>query len=408
MVLKGCYDSLQKISEQLLKFRALFIKRTVLLEIMVRITGTMVTGDQGPKTSHISTMINTTVYPATAHGSSAGLGGYSSLTTSATNLVTPHGSFPIIGIVILSFSFIIGFPGNAFVIWTILHCMKKCSVTCLLILHLAIADIIVILTAPMFLHLLSSGSWVFGNIVCKLCHYISCLSMYASIILITSMSIDRFIGVAKPLLSVTIRTRNVFGKIVLAIWVAACLLAIPMPIYRAVEIINSQPQCRHIHNSPRHVIFQYTFETITGFVIPFSIILFCYLYIRVRLQSAKFQTKHKTSRLVIMIIVIFALFWLPYHIVNIMQVSGEASSSERLIRLAQSARPSVTALAFLSSSINPILYAFAGGSFIGTAGVEFMAKLFEAAGSDSNVIRKLSHAVRQNQEETIDFGDNIR
>ncbi|PIO33364.1 hypothetical protein AB205_0128830 [Aquarana catesbeiana] len=257
----------------------------------------------------------------------------SSFTNSTVYPVTPHGYSQKLGIAILSVAFIIGFPGNAFIIWSIVNCIKKWSVTCHLILHLAIADIIVILTAPVFLHLLSTGSWIFGTIICKLCHYISCLSMYASIILITSMSIDRYFAVSRPMSSVNVRTKMFFGKVILAIWISSCFW------------------------------------------------------------------------LVVMIIVMFAIFWLPYHVVNMIEVSGEVFSSDKLRKVAYLARPNVTALAFLSSSVNPILYVFAGGSLIRTAGVEFMAKLFEGTGPEMNSIWKISHIFRQkSHEETMDLG----
>lgn len=228
--------------------------------------------------------------------------------------------------------------------------------------------------------------------------------MYASIIIITFMSIDRFIAVARPLSSVTVRTRLVFGKLILAIWVFACLLAIPMPIYRAVRNLANKQMCMHIHSSPAHMIFQYMFETVTGFAIPFAIIMSCYLYIGLRLRSAQFQTKHRTSRLVVMIIVVFALFWLPYHVVNMIEVSGKVFSSDKLGKAASLARPNVTALAFLSSSINPILYAFAGGSFIRTAGVEFMAKLFQGTCSEPNNTGKISQVFqKKSHDETLEL-----
>ncbi|XP_075068433.1 leukotriene B4 receptor 1-like isoform X2 [Mixophyes fleayi] len=322
-----------------------------------------------------------------------------SLTNSTKNPGTSSGSSPSLGIAILSIAFIIGFPGNVFVIWTVLTRMKKRTVTCLLILHLAMADVMLILTAPLFLSLLSTGSWIFGNIICKMCHYISCLSMYASIFLITFMSIDRFLAVAIPFTSHKLRRKPIVRSIVLAIWVLASLLAIPMVLYRAVIPKNDRELCIPVHSLEKepykHIIFQYTFETMLGFVIPFTIIVFCYIYIGIRLRSAKFQTKHKTSRLVIMIIVTFALFWLPYHVVNMIQVSGELYSSDKLREAAIFGRPNATALAFLSSSVNPILYVFAGGNFIRTAGVGFMAKLFEATGSEANSLRKVSQVFQQ-------------
>ncbi|KAM3939490.1 leukotriene B4 receptor 1-like [Leptodactylus fuscus] len=318
-----------------------------------------------------------------------------SVNATPTNFTKGPGTGSSLGIAILSLAFAIGFPGNAFVIWTVLACIKKRTVACILILHLAIADIFVILTAPVFIHFLATRSWAFGNVICKLCHYISCLSMYASILLITSMSIDRFLAVSKPLASSAIRAKSGASNMIFAIWLLACLLAIPMPLYREVITITNKMVCIPFHSSTGHVIFQYLFEFITGFVFPFSVIISCYVYIGLRLRTAKFQTKQRTSHLVIMIVVTFALFWLPYQVVNVMQVSGELFSSEKLIRAAKGARPNVTAFAFFSSSVNPILYVFAGGNFIKTAGAEFMAKLFEGVGYDSNNSRKVSHMLQQ-------------
>ncbi|XP_063770062.1 leukotriene B4 receptor 1 [Pseudophryne corroboree] len=331
-----------------------------------------------------------------------------SLTNSTSYLPTSTGSSHRLGISILSVAFIIGFPGNAFVIWTVLTRMKKRTVTCLLILHLAMADIMVILTAPFFLHLLATGSWTFGNIICKMCHYISCLSMYASIFLIAFMSLDRFLAVAMPFTSQKLRTKAVVTGIVTAIWVIASLLAIPMVFYRSVRLffihhrhLRLCTQNHNLYKNPaKHIIFQYMFETMMGFVIPFTVIVFCYIYIGVRLRTAKFQTKHKTSRLVIMIIVTFALFWLPYQVVNVIQVSGELYASGKLRDAAITARPNVTALAFLSSSANPILYVFAGGNFIRTAGMGFMAKLFEGTGSETSSFRKISQVFRSQRSHT--------
>ncbi|XP_073509633.1 leukotriene B4 receptor 1-like isoform X2 [Phyllobates terribilis] len=300
-----------------------------------------------------------------------------------------------LGIAILSIAFIIGLPGNAFVIWTILTRMKKRTVTCLLILHLAMADLIVILTAPFFLHLLSTGSWTFGSFMCKMCHYISGLSMYASIFLIMFMSMDRFLAVALPFTSQKMRTKPIVRGIVASIWLIASLLPITMFFYRKLIYIDDKPHCRTFHNTPEHMIFHYIFETLTGFAIPFTIIVFCYVYIGIRLCNAKFQAKQKTSRLVIMIIVTFALFWLPYQVVNILQVSGEILPSESLKGTALKARPTVIAIAYFSSSANPILYVFAGGNFIRTAGLGFMAKLFEGTASETSSFRKISQVFRQ-------------
>ncbi|KAG9487271.1 hypothetical protein GDO78_007243 [Eleutherodactylus coqui] len=297
-----------------------------------------------------------------------------------------------IGIAILSIAFIIGFPGNAFVIWTIWTQIKKRTVTCLLILNLAMADIILILTIPFFLHLRFTSSWIFGNIFCKICYYVCCLSMYTSTYLIVFMSIDRFLALIQPFTFQKLRTKQPVRVLIALIWISACLFASTMFIYRGVMPRNGDPQCIPIHESPKHVVFHYVFETLTGCVIPFTIIVSCYVYIGLRLRTAKFHTRQKMGRLVIMIIVTFALFWLPYHMVNMLIVSGEIIPSPSLTKAANRARSNSVTLIYLSSSANPILYVFAAGNFIKTAGMGFMAKLFEGAASETS--RKMSYVLR--------------
>ncbi len=58
-------------------------------------------------------------------------------------------------------------------------------------------------------------------------------------------------------------------------------------------------------------------------------------------------------------------------------------SSSSVLKAAKVARPNVTAFAFMSSSVNPVLYVFAGSSHIRQAGLGFMAKLFEGTNSES-------------------------
>lgn len=62
---------------------------------------------------------------------------------------------------------------------------------------------------------------------------------------------------------------------------------------------------------------------------------------------------------------------------------GLLKSSESVIQAALTARPNVTAFAYFSSAVNPILYVFAGSSHIRQAGLSFMGKLFEATYSES-------------------------
>ncbi|XP_051995534.1 leukotriene B4 receptor 1 isoform X2 [Xyrauchen texanus] len=311
-----------------------------------------------------------------------------------------------IGMTILVLAFMFGFPGNLFVIWSVLCRVRHRSVTCLLILNLAVADALVLLSAPLFLRYLAGGKgWEFGAALCKTIHYLCCVNMFASIYLICLMSIDRWLAVSRPFLSQRMRTKRRLLSIMLGIWVMAFLMALPMPFYRTLRQIipsGSINVCEPYHwNNTGHEIFQYLSETLLGFLLPFIFILVCYISVICRLRSAMFQRKGRGNFLIILIIGAFAVFWLPYHLINILQVIGVIQGSSLLLKVAKVARPNVTAFAFMSSSVNPILYVFAGSSHIRQAGLGFMAKLFEGTNSELNSSRSTRSCRSSNAESSV-------
>ncbi|KAL3046207.1 hypothetical protein OYC64_004253 [Pagothenia borchgrevinki] len=291
----------------------------------------------------------------------------------------------MVGIAILTLAFVLGFPGNLFVVWTVLCRVKNRSVTCLLVLNLSMADAFLLLSAPFFLRYLAGGrGWEFGSAACKLVHYLSSVNMYASIYLICLMSMDRWLAVSRPFLFHTMRTKCSLLILLLVVWVLALLLSVPMPFYRS-NLKKTFPNnitlsfCVPYHwKSKGHRVFQYLFETIMSFLLPFSLINTCNSSVICRLQSAKFQRRAQGSHLILMVICTFAVFWLPYHIVNIIEVVGLLQDSKSTVTAALAARPNVTAFAYFSSAVNPILYVFAGSSHICQDGFSFMGKLFEA------------------------------
>ncbi|CAL1591012.1 unnamed protein product [Knipowitschia caucasica] len=303
------------------------------------------------------------------------------------------------GIAILTLAFVLGFPGNLFVAWSVFCRVRKRSVTCILVLNLALADAFVLLSAPLFLRYLAGGrGWEFGSAACKLVHYLSSVNMYVSIYLICLMSMDRWLAVSRPFLSQRVRTKRSLLLLLMGVWILAFVLSLPMPFYRSNirrHILNMTVHlCVPYHEHVGHKVFQYLFETVMGCLVPFSLITSCYSSVIRRLQSAMFQRRAQGNRLILLIVLAFAIFWLPYHIVNIIEVAGVLQGSQTTIKAALTARPNVTAFAYFSSAVNPLLYVFAGSSHIRNAGLSFMGKLFEATNSESRSTSTFSRGGR--------------
>ncbi|XP_010785212.1 leukotriene B4 receptor 2-like [Notothenia coriiceps] len=139
--------------------------------------------------------------------------------------------------------------------------------------------------------------------------------------------------------------------------------------------------------------FQYAFETVLGFILPYAVIITCYVLILRRLRQTKFRRTVRSEKLILAIVVMFGLFWLPYHVINMIQVAAQWYDPESPIRkkldnITRSSRAVTSALAFISSCANPVLYTFAGKSYIKKNGFAFMARLFEGTALDQTGAKK--------------------
>ncbi|XP_062372410.1 leukotriene B4 receptor 1-like [Sardina pilchardus] len=312
----------------------------------------------------------------------------------------------VTGALILGLVFLVGVPGNLFVIWSVLARARRRSVTTLLILHLACADGLLMALTAFFVVYLVRSDWEFGGFLCKLLFYLCCANMYASIMLITLMSLHRLLAVTRPQSAGAKASRGTVLKLLAGVWALVLALSVPVLVYREVkEYKNAEGGVRRVCE-PVHrwndTVLQYTMETVLGFVLPYSVIVASYVCILRRIQKTRFRRRIRSEKLILTIVITFGIFWLPYHIINMVQVAAalapENSSLEKsLNKLWKTGRTLTSTLAFISSSVNPLLYTFAGKSYMRREGLGFMARLFEATGRIES-----SRKSRQNSRESRD------
>ncbi|KAK5605016.1 hypothetical protein CRENBAI_002320 [Crenichthys baileyi] len=253
-----------------------------------------------------------------------------------------------------------------------------------------------------FIIYLAKQTWIFGSFLCKGVFYLCNANMYASIFLITLMSMHRMVAVLFPQ-KLYLISRKIVMRMILAMWVLVMATAIPSLVFRELEIEiddmnKSRTVCGPNHTLASHVRFHYALETVSGFILPYAIIITCYILILRRLRQTKFQRRLRSEKLILAIVVTFGIFWFPYHIINMVQVAAEwyeedSKTGEILQRIHQSSRAVTSALAFISSCANPVLYTFAGKSYIKKNGFAFIAKLFDGTFSSDQTATKKSRMV---------------
>ncbi|XP_051884665.1 uncharacterized protein LOC127577480 [Pristis pectinata] len=289
----------------------------------------------------------------------------------------------VVGI-ILSLASLLGIPGNILVIWIIVFNMQKQrSPTVVLILNLAVADVLVLITLPLWIYTFVHG-WPFGRAFCKILTFIIHCNMYVSIFLITVMSGERFLAVIYPFTSQRWRKIMVVRVMVLLVWVLAFLFAIPVLMYQELDSDeNGRPQCLYVNfGSDDEEILCVMIQFIVAFVIPFSMMSVFYICIGRKLKGMTFQRHTRTGTVIVTVVIVFFICWMPYHAVNLVSVialmtkTNEAISNT-LNNIYNYGILVAGALVFFNSCANPIIYALAARNIRNGFQVSAFGKFFD-------------------------------
>ncbi|XP_067853561.1 leukotriene B4 receptor 1-like [Heptranchias perlo] len=330
--------------------------------------------------------------------------------TSVDQNRTLHTSTPVVNAVacvVLGLACLVGVPGNLIVIWTILCNIKQRSPTIVVILNLAVADFVVLVTLPFWIYFLADA-WVFGIPFWKVTSCLIFSSMYASVFFITVMSVERLVGVLYPFTTQKWWKKVTVIKVVIGIWVSALLLAIPDVTLEIKLDANGRPRKR-IYSSDQHEVGILLLQTMVGFLIPFITLSVSYSCVSKRIKQMTFRTKNKSGMLIARVVITFVICWLPYHTGNIIKTSSllaRNSNSElakKLDKVYQTMNDAAGALAFISSCINPILYAFAARSFKNGFKASNLASVFEQMNSSFKEKRDKGMNDTEHRSESINM-----
>ena len=159
--------------------------------------------------------------------------------SNGTQNIVGNGVATAIGAIILTLVFLLGVPGNLFIIWSILARARKQSVTTLLILNLAYADGSLMALTPFFIVYLVQRTWVFGNALCKILFYLCLANMYASILLITLMSLHRVVAIVWPQRVRASVGRRVALWALVGVWVLVMVASVPAVVFRKLKLYDA-------------------------------------------------------------------------------------------------------------------------------------------------------------------------
>lgn len=272
--------------------------------------------------------------------------------------------------VIYSVIFLVGFPGNAVAISTYIFKMRPWKSSTVIMLNLACTDLLYLTSLPFLIHYYASGeNWVFGDFMCKFIRFSFNFNLSSSILFLTCFSIFRYFGISHPISCFSIhKTRWAVGACAV-VWVISLVAVIPMTFLITATTRTNRSACLDITSSDDLTTIKWynIILTTTTFCLPLVIVTLCYTMIIYTLTQGP-QThsclKQKARRLTVLLLLVFYVCFLPFHILRVMRIESRllsiSCSTENQVHAAYIiSRP----LAALNTFGNLLLYVVVSDNF---------------------------------------------
>ena len=285
---------------------------------------------------------------------------------------------------------IIGFSGNLLVIIVIVGYATMRNSTNILIVSLALADLsFIIFCVPFTAMVYVTGTWPLPQSLCQLYIFTTYFSVYCSVYTLVLMCFDRFLAVVFPLRSRLWRTKKNTIITVIITWIVIIFATMPISLSSRVFYVTETDNVTMCHRLICHNgwIIEHTREGILtgvngyhsrifygiffalGYAFPLTMICIFYSILikellcgRVAKMSKSLEAhrgKRKATKLVIVVVIVFAACWLPIQVVFMIQnfYDDIPTVTFRFFHILGNI------LSYGNSCVNPILYAFFSDTF---------------------------------------------
>ncbi|KAM8885263.1 chemokine-like receptor 1 [Spinachia spinachia] len=263
-------------------------------------------------------------------------------------------------VVVVAAIFVLGFGGNALVIWISGFKMKK-TVNTTWYVSLAVSDFVFCAFLPFTIANMAMEEWIFGLFMCKFASSIMFLNMFSSIFLLVVISIDRCVSVLFPVWAQNHRTVRMASVVVFICWLLAIAMSLPSAIFRQVSTHMGRTVCYNNYTLYQHghkIVAVSRF--LAGFIVPFVVIVVCYSIIVLKLRSNRVIKSSKPFKVMSALVAAFFVCWLPYHVSVLLELDRQNYDDSSLLIAGLQLGFSMAAA---NSVLNPVLYVFMGNDF---------------------------------------------
>ncbi|XP_036136615.1 proteinase-activated receptor 1 [Molossus molossus] len=260
----------------------------------------------------------------------------------------------------------ISLPLNIMAIVVFILKMKIKKPAVVYMLHLALADVLFVSVLPFKISYYFSGSdWKFGSEMCRFVTAAFYCNMYASIMLMTAISIDRFLAVVYPMQSLSWRTMRRASFTCIVIWALAIAGVVPLLLKEQTTQVPGLniTTCHDVLNETLlEGYYAYYFSAFSAvfFFVPLIISTICYVSIIQCLSSSTVANRSKKSRALFLSAAVFCIFIICFGPTNILLILHYAFlSPDPTTEAAYFAYLLCVCVSSISCCIDPLIYYYA-------------------------------------------------
>lgn len=234
--------------------------------------------------------------------------------------------------VIYSIIFLVGFPGNAVAISTYICKMRPWKSSTVIMLNLACTDLLYLTSLPFLIHYYASGeNWIFGDFMCKFIRFGFHFNLYSSILFLTCFSVFRYFVISHPMSCFCIHKTRWAVVACAGVWIISLVAVIPMTFLITSTTRTNSSACLDLTSSDDLTTIKWynLILTATTFCLPLVIVTLCYAMIIYTLnQGPRTHSglKQKARRLTILLLLVFYICFLPFHILRVIRIESRLLS----------------------------------------------------------------------------------